>query len=59
MTMGQQEYNEWWFNHYCEMGVSGFPDPRENDDYYYEVWKEQQQRHFEKIIQEYLEMSEI
>jgi hypothetical protein len=57
--MGQQEYNEWWFNHYCEMGVSGFPDPRENDDYYYEVWKEQQQRHFEKIIQEYLEMSEI
>jgi hypothetical protein len=56
--MGQQEYNEWWFNHYCEMGVSGFPDPRENDDYYYyEVWKEQQQRHFEEIIQEYLEMS--
>jgi hypothetical protein len=30
-NMEQQEYNEWWFNHYCEMGVKGFPDPRDND----------------------------
>jgi hypothetical protein len=29
--MNQQEYNNWWFDYYCEMGVSGFTDPRSND----------------------------
>jgi hypothetical protein len=53
--MGQQEYNEWWFNHYCEMGVSGFPDPRENDDYYYEVWKEQREEMFNESFTYYFE----
>jgi hypothetical protein len=45
--MGQQEYNEWWFNHYCEMGVSGFPDPRDNDEDYYDYWVEIKERDFE------------
>lgn len=45
--MGQQEYNNWWFDYYSEMGVSGFPDPRDSDEDFYDIWKEQQDRHFE------------
>jgi hypothetical protein len=29
--MKQTEYDNWWFDYYCEMGVKGFPDPRDND----------------------------
>ena len=46
--MGQQEYNNWWFDHYCEMGVDGFPDPRDNDNDFYDIWKEQQERQFDE-----------
>jgi len=37
------------------MGVSGFPDPRENDDYYYEVWKEQRDEMFNESFTYYFE----
>jgi hypothetical protein len=54
-TMGQQEYNNWWFDHYCEMGVSGFPDPRDNDNDFYDIWKEQQERQFDERFNSYFE----
>lgn len=53
--MGQTEYNNWWFDHYCEMGVSGFPDPRENDNDFYDIWKEQQERIFDERFNSYFE----
>ena len=53
--MTQNEYNEWWFNHYSEMGVSGFPDPRDNDEDYYDIWVEQQQRYLEQRMNEHFD----
>ena len=43
MEMTQKEYNNWWFIYYCEMGVQGFPDPRDYDEYYYQLHIEKQQ----------------
>lgn len=53
--MSEQEYNEWWFNHYCEMGVQGFPDPRDNDEDYYDWYRERQEALFEESFNNYFE----
>ena len=53
--MTQQEYNDWWFIHYCEMGVQGFPDPRDNDQDYYDLYREQQERLLEQRMNDHFD----
>ena len=50
-----EEYNNWWFIYYSEMGVQGFPDPRDYDEDYYDYYRERQEELFNEQFNNYFE----
>lgn len=50
-----EEYNNWWFIYYSEMGVSGFTDPRDYDEDYYDYYRERQEELFNEQFNNYFE----
>lgn len=55
MEMTIEEYNNWWFIYYSEMGVQGFPDPRDYDEDYYDYYRERQEELFNEQFNNYFE----
>lgn len=51
--MSQQEYNSWWFDYYCEMGVDGFYSTPDED--LYDMWREQKEEQFNEAFTFYFE----